>query len=240
MIYFLRDKEKVVANREKFFDKKRSNGVIKEIAVTDNTSITDNKNKVSLFVSEMNSMFSKYEINTCKRKIHFISQMYLETMRFRATTEANSHYCLNYKGACAFRGRGAKQLTHDYNHLAYYDYLNKTNYFKTYIKFRSGFDSVTQTVAKNKHSDINKELLNKITTFADKIGSNLYYALDSAGWFSTIQAPKALAAMDNGLLPGDVKIVTKIINGGANNLTERQNYTKWLVEFMKNKGCEIK
>ena len=46
--------------------------------------------------------------------------------------------------------------------------------------------------------------------------------------------------MDNGLLPSDVKIVTKIINGGANNLTERQNYTKWLVEFMKDKGCDIK
>jgi hypothetical protein len=39
--------------------------------------------------------------------------------------------------------------------------------------------------------------------------------------------------MNNGLTDEDVRKVTVAINGGDNNLAERQNYTKWTKEFFK-------
>ena len=37
--------------------------------------------------------------------------------------------------------------------------------------------------------------------------------------------------MDKGLSDKDVESVTKVINGGTNNLAERKNYTKWIKEL---------
>ncbi|MBC8643175.1 hypothetical protein H9W95_00835 [Flavobacterium lindanitolerans] len=41
-----------------------------------------------------------------------------------------------------------KQITHDYNYLAYYDYINTTTFYDTYIATRSGYESVGDCVAK--------------------------------------------------------------------------------------------
>ena len=94
-----------------------------------------NKNKIKLFTVELNKMFEKFKITSCKQKIHFLGQMYLETIYFRYTYESRSVVPSNYRGGVAFQGRGMKQITHDSNYLKYYDYINETTYYQIYEKY---------------------------------------------------------------------------------------------------------
>lgn len=107
-------------------------------------------------------MFKKFSINTCKRKIHFIGQMYLETIYFRYTYESRSSVPSNYRGGVPFQGRGMKQITHDFNYLSYYDYVNGTSFSAIYEKFckrdnqgriAEGVEIVLLTVAKQEKKD---------------------------------------------------------------------------------------
>lgn len=66
----------------------------------------------------LNKVFNKYQINTCLRKIHFLAQIYQETMQFRATYEATIN--TSYDGGDFYQGRGMLHLTHKYNYKAYY------------------------------------------------------------------------------------------------------------------------
>lgn len=113
LIYHLRDKQSYKSKRNAFFNK--GSEYISSIRISSGKLI-DNKEKIKLFINEMNAMFKKFKINTCKRKIHFISQMYLETISFIYTYESRTEVPSNYKGGVDFQGRGMKQITHDYNY----------------------------------------------------------------------------------------------------------------------------
>jgi len=233
LIYHLRDKQNYVSKRDHFFN---SGGEkITEISISTG-KISDNRDKIQLFVNEMNAMFKKFGINTCKRKIHFIGQMYLETISFTYTYESRSSVPSNYKGGVDFQGRGMKQITHDYNYLAYYDYINTTTFSQTYMTTRSGYESVGECVANRPAANtagLDTAFYDGLKTFAKKISQELFHAFNSAGWFSTVYKPTTLAEMDKGLENENIRLVTVAINGGETNLAERQNYTKWAKEFFK-------
>ena len=232
LIYHLRDKQNYKKERDSFFNK--GSEFIKEIRITSG-KIIDNKDKVELFTDEMNKMFAKFNIKTCKRKIHFIGQMYLETISFRYTYENRSEVPSNYKGGVPFQGRGMKQITHDYNYLAYYDYVKGTKLFSdVYMAYRKDFESVGECVAnreKARHNGLDNAFYENLKLFAKNISEDLFHAFNSAGWFSTVYKIETLKAMDKGLTEEDVRKVTKAINGGEENLQERKNYTKWTKEF---------
>lgn len=128
-------------------------------------------------------------------------------------------------------GRGMKQLTHDYNYLAYYDYVHGSNYFNLYMKTRVGYSSVASAIGK--HPELDDRFYSNLKIFAKEVSSNLFYAFDSAGWFSTINAPRAAQFMDEGIDDLVIGKVTKVINGGTNNLKERILYTNLIKEFME-------
>ncbi|WP_281232509.1 hypothetical protein [Flavobacterium gelatinilyticum] len=239
IIYNLRDKQHYIAEREAFFN--MGNEYISCIRV-EKGKLTDNKDKIKLFVDEMNSMFEKFKINTCKRKIHFIGQMYLETISFRYTYESRSVVPSNYKGGVDFQGRGMKQITHDYNYLAYYDYINDTNFKSIYNKFSAKdskgniIESVGECIKnslKANEQGLNDNFYENLKIFAKKISGNLFHSFNSAGWYSTIYRKKVIEAMDKGILNDNIKEVTIEINGGDNGLTERINFTIWTKDFLK-------
>uniref|UniRef100_UPI002269DE43 hypothetical protein n=1 Tax=unclassified Chryseobacterium TaxID=2593645 RepID=UPI002269DE43 len=241
IIYNLRDKQKMISKREVFFN--MGPEYISSIRISSG-KLTDeiNKIKVKAFTDQMNSMFRKFEINTCKRKIHFIGQMYLETIYFRYTYESRSSVPSNYKGGVPFQGRGMKQITHDFNYLSYYDYVNKTNFTSIYEKFckrdkegriKEGVGECINNSSSAREKGLNQNFYENLKIFAKSLSQNLYHSFNSAGWYSTIRQRKTLIAMDEGFSDEVIKKVTKAINGGDNGLAERINFTKWTKDFFK-------
>ncbi|TRW25661.1 hypothetical protein FMM05_05405 [Flavobacterium zepuense] len=68
------------------------------------------------FAEVLNKAFTKYDINTCARKIHFLANMYVETMYFTATREGKGINSFRYD---PYRGRGFQHLTWKENYEAY-------------------------------------------------------------------------------------------------------------------------
>jgi hypothetical protein len=240
IIYNLRDKGNVKTKREHFFDE--GTELISSIGVSNGKlSDSSNKSKVKLFTDELNTMFNKFEVNTCKRKIHFIGQMYLETISFTHTYESRTTVPSNYRGGVSFQGRGMKQITHDYNYLAYYDYFNKTNFNPIYEKYSKknadgNIDESVRDCIKNSpkanEKGLNDTFYESLKTFAKNLSDNLFHSFNSAGWYSTIRTKKVIIAMDKGFSDENIKEVTKAINGGDNDLELRKKYTKWTKDFL--------
>lgn len=170
----------------------------------------------------LNSIFMKYNINTCIRKIHFISQAYHESHRFRATfegrTETNTPS--NYKGGYNFQGRGFMQLTHNYNYIKYYNYIQKTNFDLKNSKFYN----------------------EKLIPFTSLVATNLEYAFDSAGWYwKNIDKVNAIGIDMNIAADSDNTLyVSQGINGkvkNPNGLKERIKYVADLKKIMKYENC---
>jgi hypothetical protein len=157
---------------------------------------------------------------------------------------------------------GMKQITHDYNYLAYYDYVNNTNYFtKIYLKLKdkktdesvlsvvNRFDLSTINPNSQIYSDIvdifqsnnNATIKNlmlqfyeTLKEFAKLLSTDLFHSFNSAGWYVSIYT-KGFSAMEK----DNVKELTRIINGGYNNLLDREKYTKWVKEFFNyTKNCK--
>lgn len=74
------------------------------------------------FTKELNGAFTKYEINNCIRKIHFLAQSYHESQKFSKSYESSPSSSV--KGGEHYRGRGLLQLTHNYNYEKFYTNLN--------------------------------------------------------------------------------------------------------------------
>ncbi|MDR0332284.1 MAG: hypothetical protein LBI15_02360 [Dysgonamonadaceae bacterium] len=236
LIYHLRDEERFRTFRDSFFNLKAE--YISAIRITSG-KIIENKNKVRLFTNEMNVMFRKFNINTCKRKIHMVAQMYLETEQFRATYEGRTatNVPSNYRGGVDFQGRGMKQITHNYNYLAYYDYVNNTTYYRIYDRHSTTEECVEALLKRSevaREAGLTQDFYDKtLKPFGKNLSENLFHAFNSAGWFSTIYRRQTLTAMDAGLERSNVRSVTRAINGGENDIDKRQNYTRWIKEFFK-------
>lgn len=68
------------------------------------------------FAEVLNKAFKKHEITTCARKIHFLANMYVETMYFTATREGKGSSNFRYD---PYRGRGFQHLTWEDNYGKY-------------------------------------------------------------------------------------------------------------------------
>ncbi|WP_454986526.1 glycoside hydrolase family 19 protein [Capnocytophaga bilenii] len=185
----------------------------------------------AVFAKELNAAFSKYGINTCVRKIHFLAQCYLETFRFTKAYEDAGARAAGYKGGADFLGRGLIHLTNDYNYLAYYDAVNGTAHSKLY-KNKIG-EGVYDYISRIKNDPALKNdalklesVMQQVRQFAPQLATNIHYAVDCAGWFWNKNNLNALADKD------DVRAVSVKINGGTNGLPEREYYTKIFKEVM--------
>ena len=148
----------------------------------DDEKLEDKYINYSEFSKQLNRIFKDYKINTCIRKIHFLAQCYVETNRFRTTYEASPSG--GYFGGKFYRGRGIKQITHDYNYLEYYCFLNKSELFKIYInKRKNDEESVTTFNSRTSNQYISVEEMKKVDELASKISTDMYYACDAAGWY---------------------------------------------------------
>ncbi|WP_407269026.1 CHAP domain-containing protein [Tenacibaculum maritimum] len=76
------------------------------------------------FAEVLNTSFNKYGITKCIHKIHYLANMYVETMYFTATEELESKYTEKYK---PYIGRGFMHLTHDYHYKEYSDIDGNTD-----------------------------------------------------------------------------------------------------------------
>lgn len=234
-------KKELIDNKISLYD----NPKIKDLLFVNQTeirrveSLSSNDSTYKKVVDIINKVMDKYDIKTCIRKIHFIAQIYHESHRFRATfegrTEANTPN--NYKGGYHFQGRGVKQITHDYNYLEYYDYVNGTSLFKEiYDKNKNIGEGVTELINRIKNDKLNKEFLNyKLIPFAKKLSTDLFHSFDSAGWYWETRNLNILADKD------DILAVSRKVNGAVNGIPngykERELYTKILKEYFKYEKC---
>jgi hypothetical protein len=86
---------------------------------------------IGKFTAELNAAFSKYDITTCIRKIHFLAQAYIETEWFKKTYERSPSSSVI--GGPFYRGRGLIQLTHDYNYSRYFNSSARTVSLREFI-----------------------------------------------------------------------------------------------------------
>lgn len=158
------------------------------------------------FADNINRIFQIYHINTCLRKIHFLAQTFHESSNFRTTYEKSPKS--NYSGGEFYRGRGIKQITHDYNYLNYYSDLNKTNHFDLYIekRLKEKFESVTDFNIRTKNKYISKETMNLVNSLAVKVSKEMFYAIDSAGWYWNKNNLNKFADLD------DFKSISALVN----------------------------
>lgn len=257
LIYFLREKKHYNTFKERFFDLKDEFPIRFRLNTNEKLDSKQGQIRVSRFVHQLNKVFEKYNLNTALRKIHFLAQAYHETASFRASFEGRTpeNTPSNYKGGFNFQGRGIKQITHDYNYLEYYDYLNATKFFNFYIKHKVNKTSVTDfilnndkiiLVKANPSKGINEEstypsengldiqFLTDLREFAKSLATSAFHSVNSAGWFFK-KKKGLLNAVDKGFSITDITNVTKLVNGGTNGLDDRIRNTTLIKEFIINK-----
>lgn len=207
-----------------------------------------------MFSKYLNQTFSKYKINKCIQKIHFLAQSYVETNRFRTTIE---HFPRDYySGGKFYGGRGMKQITHDYNYLAYYDITKGKgkNLYSLYITKRlSNFDPkkgivfVESVVEFNKRTNnefISLEEMDKFNEFVNQISKDIYWAFDSAGWYwEKNKINKFATDTENSIIVVSAKINNPSASDnpsgkGINELSDRKLYFELLKQILDFENCK--
>ncbi|WP_422091005.1 hypothetical protein [Tenacibaculum ovolyticum] len=213
-------------------------------------------NNYTLFTKYLNEAFTRYDINSCIRKIHFLAQCYHESGGFIDTYEGKNAVT-NPSGGKDFVGRGIKQITHDYNYLACYseeqriinEDTGKTeekSLFDVYLNNRdekivNGKLKLQGVIAyldkyDTKHG-FPENFKKTLKEFTEKLSSDLKPACVSAGFFWEHQ-DKQKGGLYDTADNDDVKELTKKINGGDYGLSERKKYTNYLKEIMQYENCK--
>ncbi|GAA4166627.1 hypothetical protein GCM10022217_40720 [Chryseobacterium ginsenosidimutans] len=224
-------------------------------------------------LEELNKTFSKYHINTCIRKIHFLSQSYHETSRLGTTleyasgkgydpgkhSESSAHGHTIVGDGPRYKGRGAMQLTWRDTQKEYFEYIisknsplvgnkkidelfnRKKQYQEKYIYFKDKLDKNGKPIINSKGKKEREKVIDLIDVdSAGLLANNLFFAIDSAGWFwdiyKTIEyGSKANKEKYKEILHknlnevsdyGDkyLTIISKFVNGGGNGMAERHVY----------------
>lgn len=192
-------------------------------------------------LEHLNKTLAKYEINSCIRKIHFLTQTYWEGDRFRTTSEYDKGDYLNpgrHPDAKAngntllgdgprYKGRGFMQLTWRDNYKRYFKFiLENKAYYSSYLPKDITLD----------------QLLDRKNNYSEIIAKDLFLATDSAGWF-WVHGKILNKGSGNLNIQADADNVKKIslwVNGGNNGGKERVAYWTNLKKVMKYDQCKNK
>jgi len=207
-----------------------------------------------IFSKYLNSTFKKYNIHKCIQRMHFLAQIYVETDRFRATYEDKSENY--YSGGKDYRRRGMKQITHDYNYLAYYDVTKGKgkNLYSAYFNNRlSNFDrkkgsifveSVVKFKERTENEFISDEDMKEFNQFINLLATSMYWAFDSAVWYWNKQELNIHATEnENTIVVVSAKINNtsaskKSTTNGINQFKERKMYYESLKEIFDYENCK--
>jgi len=197
-------------------EKLRDSGGISstDLFTMNNCTLADSDKTYERFTEELNAMMTKYKINTCIRKIHFLAQAYHETDKFRTTQEYASgkgynpgqHADARKNGNTIigdgpkYKGRGLMQLTWKNNYKSY--------------KNACGVDIVTNY---------------------SYVSDKLYHVVDSAGWFW--ENGSAWGSLNKRADKDDIYWINMGVNGGVNGFQDRIDYVKLLIKIMNVKSC---
>ena len=153
------------------------------------------EDNTNIFLNYINSTMKEYNINTCKRKIHFLAQIrhesgefvYLKEIADGSAYEGRKDLGNTQPGdGKRFKGRGLIQITGRKNYTAYGSYKG--------INFTDGSNN---------------------TKLEEK-----QYAVDSAGWY---WAKHLNINLNNMADDDDLIYITYRINGGFNGFSDRKN-----------------
>ncbi|MBU2997487.1 hypothetical protein KO500_13645 [Cellulophaga baltica] len=219
-----------------FIQVRKSEKLGKGILNHSNCAIPSNDKTFERLTEEFNKTTRKYGINQCIQKIHFISQIYWESARFTTGLEFADGTGYNpgqHRDAAKmghtvagdgpkYKGRGFMQLTWRKSQIEYLKYAAKK-----------------EGTLKGK-TDTELEL--RSNNYEKYISDNLFYAMDSAGWFwsnykkagSKYSELKGKPLNDIAL-HGDTYInyISTLVNGGGSGKSERKKYYGILKNIFK-------
>ncbi|EEX32640.1 MULTISPECIES: hypothetical protein [Vibrio] len=192
------------------------------------------------FADSLNNCFKKYNIDSCIRKIHFLAQTYHETDRFRSTVE----YSGTRKDYSPYYGRGLMHLTHKSSgYLNYEAYLNEDimgDLDKVGKRIDLAVDSAGWFWSEGK-------ILSTSNTWKPISSSSIV-----GSYSNEIEIPKTKVrrSLSNGktisygtfsfniLADSDyTDVISYLVNGGSNGLSERREYVAKLKEIFKFDEC---
>ena len=181
---------------------------------------------------QLNSTFTKFGINTCLRKLHFLAQVYHETDRLRTTLEYATEK--NYK---PYFGRGLMQLTWESNYKIYKAYTG-IDFVKDYEKVENNLfnacDSAGWYWKQGKVLGVGKRWKGPADPPAYVKVHNPDYPKETIS-YTDDKETKKYGTVDLGLIADDDKVdlISYLVNGGSNGLQERRNYVITLKNIFK-------
>lgn len=213
-----------------------------------NCKISISDKNIKKITEEFNKIVDRYKIDKCIQKIHFLSQIYWESDRFRTTLEYASGNAYNpgihpeaekngntkAGDGPLYKGRGLLQLTWRNSQIQYLKYVQKV-------------------LGGSLTGILEKDLEKRENKYHELISDKIIYAMDSAGWFWSIHGKADFQKKQNKIkyreivdktlneisLFGDKyqERISIIVNGGGNGKTERKGYYASLKQIFNYKEC---
>lgn len=213
-----------------------------------NCKISITEKNIKRLTEEFNKVAERYKITQCIQKIHFLSQIYWESDRFRTAleyasgsgynpgshAEAKKNGNTNAGDGPLYKGRGLLQLTWRNSQIKYLKYAQK---------------ALGGALTGIKEADLEK----RENKYHELISNKMLYAMDSAGWFWSVQGKADFQKKQNKLkykeivdktlneisLFGDKyqERISIIVNGGGNGKAERKEYYASLKQIFNYKEC---
>jgi len=209
----------------------------------DNCNVDDKTNAGLL--AQLNKVFKDYEINTCIRKIHFLSQVYHESDKFQTTLEyANgSKYdpgvhndAIGNGNTVAgdgerYKGKGLMQLTWKNNYSKYKAYSSEdvvTSPLRVAEELELAVDSAAWFWTQGKVLNNSTEWTVPTTSYSTYDGSAGKKFPKTQISHTTPSGTVAYGTINMNLLADKdyIDTISWLVNGGGNGRQERRDYLK--------------
>ncbi|WP_407351825.1 hypothetical protein [Luteimonas sp. R10] len=196
-----------------------------------NISMPDGDKNYRMLAEEINAVFNQFEINTCIRRIHFLAQAYWEADRLRTTKE----YGTGHRYA-PYVGRGLMQLTWESGYQKYESYSGLGCVDDPDLVSNSLNHSVLSAAW---YWNQGKEL-SVGTTWSAPASAPEYVRRHNPSYpkrtitYTYGGRQSSYGTIDLNLVADDdyVDVISWLVNGGSNGLTERRVYVTRLKEIM--------
>jgi hypothetical protein len=189
-------------------------------------------------VHELNATFSKYNLSTCIRKIHFIAQVFHETDRFRTTTE----YDASHASYAPYVGRGLMQLTHRSNYELYDACVSDniiSNINLVAEKLFLSVDSAGWFWSKGKVLSSSNTWRPSLSSIVSRFHNEIEIEKESISVTLPDGSAVTYGTFDLGILAdGDyTDVISYLVSGGSSGLPERRAYVENLKEIFNYERC---